>query len=155
MCEVVKNWVGTFDNKFYYCREHKVECQETGCVVEASPAKYPIRNTSKFGLGDSLVCRVNSDPVFGPLPFTIGRIYIVDTAENSDALSVKGDSGQVFYLPGWDSLFDLSGSASLGVSGSSHLWTYNLSGIYNVKCTKCGLATNNVLSSTLPACNLP
>lgn len=31
MCDVVENWVGHFDNKFYYCREHKVECAVLGC----------------------------------------------------------------------------------------------------------------------------
>src|ERR1700744_3629564 len=31
MCEIVKNWVGTMDNEFYYCREHKVECQAGSC----------------------------------------------------------------------------------------------------------------------------
>ena len=41
MCEIVKNWVGSMDNTFYYCRSHKIEsASEKECVFES------IRNTT-------------------------------------------------------------------------------------------------------------
>lgn len=29
-CEIVKAWVGHMDNTYYYCRDHKIECQSAG-----------------------------------------------------------------------------------------------------------------------------
>jgi hypothetical protein len=65
-CEIVKNWVGNLNNTFWYCRDHKVECENaTRCPIQAikeiileSPPEYrPRSGIHVWGLlNDDIKC---------------------------------------------------------------------------------------------------
>lgn len=50
-CEIVKAWVGNMDNTYYYCRDHKVECN----ADRSCPGVAPILEEVKIQHYDPVI----------------------------------------------------------------------------------------------------